>query len=298
MPPNFICGSRRIKNRRHRNAWEGTNMIGLKSTKRITAAVGVTVATLMLAPAASAAVTLNANGTGFVGKGDVQTAFGWNNKQLQTNATGVSFSFTQDATQAVTQSASQTASQTTSQSFIYYVSCNTAEGKKTFYREGNRSGVTTATREGERVGERAGTLSGAISSALDGDPRQTKGQNQFTGFILKGYAGTPTFTASGAPVYDEPTFGDWDWSTDAVEVDEWTSGWKTTGEGQGSPADCLSGSDGDSNIVEDTTYGDLVEGPIQYGEVTYGDVSYGDVLPTPGTAHVFATHNGVTKQLS
>jgi hypothetical protein len=64
----------------------------------------------------------------------------------------VSFSFTQDATQAVTQAASQTASQTTSQSFTYYVSCNTAEGKKTFYREGNRSGVTTATREGsERV---------------------------------------------------------------------------------------------------------------------------------------------------
>jgi len=253
----------------------------------------------MLAPAASAGVTFNeTNGTGFVGKGDVQVAFGWNNKQLQTNATGVSFSFTQDATQAVTQAASQTASQTTSQSFTYYVSCNTAEGKKTFYREGNRSGVTTATREGEREGERAGTLSGAISSALDGDPRQTKGQNQFTGFILKGFKGTQTFTASGATVYEEPTFGEWDWSTDAVEMDEWTSGWKTTGEGQGSPADCVDGSDGDSNIVENTTYGPVVEGPIQYGEVTYGDVSYGAVTATPGTAHLFATHAGVTRQLS
>jgi hypothetical protein len=275
-------------------------MIGLTSTKRITAAVGTTVAmTLLLAPAASAAVTFNeTNGTGFVGKGDVQVAFGWNNKQLQTNATGVSFSFTQDATQAVTQAASQTASQTTSQSFTYYVSCNTAEGKKTFYREGNRSGVTTATRDGQREGERAGTLSGAISSALDGDPRQTKGQNQFTGFILKGFKGTATFTVSGDPVYDEPTFGEWDWSTDAVEMDEWTSGWKTTGDGQGSPADCVDGEDSDSNIVEHTEYGPVVEGPIQYGAVTYGAASYGAVTASPGTAHVFATHGGVTRQLS
>jgi hypothetical protein len=198
----------------------------------------------------------------------------------------------------VTQTASQTASQTTSQSFTYYVSCNTAEGKKTFYREGNRSGVTTATREGSREGERAGTLSGAISSALDGDPRQTKGQNQFTGFILKGFKGTQTFTASGATVYDEPTFGNWDWSTDAVEMDEWTSGWKTTGDGHGSPADCVDGSDGDSNIVENTEYGDVVEGPIQYGAVSFGAESFGAVTATPGTAHVFATHAGITRQLS
>jgi hypothetical protein len=274
-------------------------MIGLKSTKRITAAVGVTVATLMLAPAANAAVTFNdTTGTGFVGKGDVQVAFGWNNKQLQTNATGVSFSSTQGATQAVTQAASQTASQTTSQSFTFYVSCNTAEGKKMFYREGNRSGVTTATREGDREGERAGTLSGAISSALDGDPRQTNGQNQFTGFILKGFKGTTTFTASGDTVYEEPTFGEWVWSTDVVEMDEWTSGWKTTGDGQGSPADCVDGQDSDSNIVERTELGPVVEGPIQYGDVTYDPEVPGDVTPTPGTAHVFATHNGVARQLS
>ena len=274
-------------------------MIGLKSTNRITATIAVTAATLLLAPAASAAVTFSeTNGTGFVGKGDVQVAFSWNNKQLQANATGVSFSFTQDATQAVTQTANQTASQTTSQSFTYYVSCNTAEGKKTFYREGNRSGVTTATRDGQRVGERAGTLSGAISSALDGDPRQTKGQNQFTGFILKGFRGTQTFTASGDPVYQEPTFGEWVWSTDAVVMDEWTSGWKTTGEGQGSPADCVDGEDSDTNIVDETVYGAVVEGPIQYGDVTYGVAANGAVTPSPGTAHVFATHAGVTRQLS
>jgi hypothetical protein len=103
---------------------------------------------------------------------------------------------------------------------------------------------------------------------------------------------------AGATVYDEPTFGDWDWSTDAVEMDEWTSGWKTTGDGQGSPADCVDGSDGDSNIVENTEYGPVVEGPIQYGDVTYGAESFGAVTATPGTAHVFATHAGVTRQLS
>lgn len=41
---------------------------------------------------ALAAVTFDAStGTGFVGKGDVQLAFGWNNKQLQANAAGVTF---------------------------------------------------------------------------------------------------------------------------------------------------------------------------------------------------------------
>jgi hypothetical protein len=274
-------------------------MIGLQSTKLITATIAVTAATLLLAPAASAAVNFNeTTGTGFVGKGDVQVAFGWNNKQLQTNAGTVKFSFTQDATQAVTQAASQTASQTTSQSFTYYVSCDTTNGRKTFYREGNRAGVTTATREGEREGERAGTLSGALRSALDGDPRQTKGQNQFTGFILKGFSATPTFTLSGdAPVYEEPTFGDWVWSTDAVVMDEWTGGWQTTGDGTGSPADCVDGEDSDSNIVEDTVYGPVVEGPIVEGDVTYGDVAPGAVTATPGTARVYATHAGVTRQL-
>lgn len=43
---------------------------------------------------ALAAVTFDAaTGTGFVGKGDVQDAFGWNNAELQTNAGGVTFSY-------------------------------------------------------------------------------------------------------------------------------------------------------------------------------------------------------------
>jgi hypothetical protein len=43
---------------------------------------------------ASASVTFDpATGTGFVGKGDVQLAYGWNNKQLQDNAGGVTFTY-------------------------------------------------------------------------------------------------------------------------------------------------------------------------------------------------------------
>jgi hypothetical protein len=41
---------------------------------------------------AYATVTIDENGYGFVGKGDVQSAFNWNNDQLQTNASGLSFS--------------------------------------------------------------------------------------------------------------------------------------------------------------------------------------------------------------
>jgi hypothetical protein len=48
----------------------------------------------VLAVAALAcAYTLNPDGTGFVSKGEVQTAFGWNNALLQKNASGVTFRY-------------------------------------------------------------------------------------------------------------------------------------------------------------------------------------------------------------
>lgn len=56
------------------------------------------VALAMTATAAFAAVTFDsATGKGFVGKGDIQVPWGWNDKQLQTNAGGVTFSY--DATE-------------------------------------------------------------------------------------------------------------------------------------------------------------------------------------------------------
>lgn len=65
----------------------------------IAAAATAFSASLALAAPASAAVTFDpATGTGFVGKGDVQTAFVWNNQQLQKNASGVTFSYESENT--------------------------------------------------------------------------------------------------------------------------------------------------------------------------------------------------------
>lgn len=51
-------------------------------------------ATALVSSAAFATVTFDTNsGTGFVGKGDVQLAFGWNNQALQRNAAGVTFTY-------------------------------------------------------------------------------------------------------------------------------------------------------------------------------------------------------------
>jgi len=70
-----------------------------KSIKTIAPAAATAFVAVMLAgafslPAAFAAVTFDpATGTGFVGKGDVQTALGYNNKQLQDNAGSLQFTF-------------------------------------------------------------------------------------------------------------------------------------------------------------------------------------------------------------
>ena len=45
--------------------------------------------------AASAAVTVNPDGSGFVGKGDVQSVLGYNNKQMQESTEAKGFKWTQ-----------------------------------------------------------------------------------------------------------------------------------------------------------------------------------------------------------
>lgn len=57
--------------------------------------IGV-VAALAVVGTAAATVTFNRLGTGFVGKGDVQTAFGWNAAEFQRNASGVTFTYAND----------------------------------------------------------------------------------------------------------------------------------------------------------------------------------------------------------
>jgi hypothetical protein len=57
----------------------------------------------LIASSASAAVTFDPEtGEGFVGKGDVQDAFGWNNKQLQDNASSVEFAVSLESVSSAT----------------------------------------------------------------------------------------------------------------------------------------------------------------------------------------------------
>jgi hypothetical protein len=62
----------------------------MKTHTRIVLAL---VACVAAAVTAYATVMVDENGEGFVGKGDVQTIFGWNNAQLQANADQLTFHY-------------------------------------------------------------------------------------------------------------------------------------------------------------------------------------------------------------
>ncbi|MCK8434742.1 hypothetical protein G3I77_17460 [Streptomyces sp. D2-8] len=129
---------------------------------------GAAAAVVLATGPALAAVTLDpATGTGFVGKGDVQTVFGWNNKQLQANATGVSFSY--DATT------------------LYSAVCEWSTGVGT---KGQKTHTITLKRQA------------AVSSAVAYDARE---RNQVTGFNLLGY--TSTSTSGTVPSVGQPCVG-------------------------------------------------------------------------------------------
>lgn len=116
--------------------------------------VAVASAALILGTAttAGAAVTFDeSTGTGFVGKGDVQLAFGWNNAALNANANGVDF----EATTVTEQKTTWT--------------CDRDAGPQTQERRN-----TTET-----------TTQGVVTKIHRDNKRQ------ITGFILDGYQGTP-----------------------------------------------------------------------------------------------------------
>src|SRR5688572_19435502 len=115
--------------------------------------------------AAHASVTMDDTGHGFVGKGDVQTALGYNNAQLQANAGTLTFSASQDATQPVTQDVTQSATRIATQTAVQYgvelgrqsaeqamietLSCTKDNGNvEQQVRHGSRDGARTA----ERIG--------------------------------------------------------------------------------------------------------------------------------------------------
>ena len=123
-------------------------------------------AMFVAAGAVFAAVTYDpATGTGFVGKGDVQLAFNLNNKQLQQNASKVTFTY-------------ETVGE-------YTLLCKADDTSKTNPKTGEVTVTEGASKEFKNRTE-------SVQSTLNGDPRQTKGQNQFTGFNLSGITSTVT----------------------------------------------------------------------------------------------------------
>ncbi|PWI15537.1 hypothetical protein DI272_16160 [Streptomyces sp. Act143] len=129
---------------------------------------GAAAAVALATGPALAAVTFDpATGTGFVGKGDVQTAFGWNNKQLQTNAPGVTFAY--DATTH------------------YSAVCEWITGAGT---KGQKTHDITLNRHT------------GVSNTVAYDPRV---QTQITGFTLTGFGSTST--TGTVPAVGEPCVG-------------------------------------------------------------------------------------------
>jgi hypothetical protein len=156
-----------------------------------------------------------------------------------------------------------------------------------FHRDGTRSGERIGSRDGSRQGSRSGTLAGSLKSAIAYDPRV---KNQITGFNLKGFSGTPAFTASGTNEFGAWTFGDYSFGAATLGDVEW-GGWQS--ESGDNPAACLSGNDNVSDLVDETTEGAVVDGAITDGAITEGAVVYGTVTAT-GAAALYVNYNGVS----
>ena len=126
-------------------------------------------ACLAVTATAFALTTINlVNGMGFVGKGDLQTPWGWNDQKLQASASSVSFFY--DSVSSDT----------------YSAVCEFTTG------EGTR---------GERIHDvtHVTEISKSINSTVAYDTRKNS-QNKVTGFNLTGYSGEAITVDSGAPV--------------------------------------------------------------------------------------------------
>jgi hypothetical protein len=143
-------------------------------------AVGA-IAALVVAGSALAAITFDpATGTGFVGKGDVQLVYGWNNKQAQDNASSVDFrAFSTVVSEVTWQCRNDNIGQD-----------GQAQEKERTTTTETQGLVTTVAREN--------------SKGKDGP---------VTGFYLNGYEGTVSVTETTdgpkAPIYNETT-GQWE----------------------------------------------------------------------------------------
>ncbi|MDP8932475.1 MAG: hypothetical protein M3O70_28985 [Actinomycetota bacterium] len=163
--------------------------------KKMLRALTFVLALAILAGTALATVTFNpATGEGFVGKGDVQYTFGWNNKQLQDNLKDVKFTYVATETKVTEQS----------------WECTNTKNEKIQERER----TTTETK----------SVNGVVSAVA-------RERNQITGVNLTGYsskAETSTSTTEGPKVNSCPdASGNWTLTSpagDPVLVSETSQG--------------------------------------------------------------------------
>jgi hypothetical protein len=254
-----------------------------------------TVAVVSLGSAANASVTET-----FIGKGDVQTAFGFNNAAMQKavgDGKGVTFSSKQSARQTLGRDVSQDVTQSATQTVHRTLSCTITTGgdKKPviFEADGYRDGTKTGTKTGSQSGTQAGSLDGTLATSLATDARKT---GQWTGWNITGFASGPTFAADGEASWNQPSFGDPTFNGDFAFGDVEWSGWVS--ESQHNPADCDRNSDKVSDYVEDVDFGHVVPGDV----APTGDVKAetARVIATEATApaKVFATINTDTRAIN
>lgn len=240
-------------------------------------AIATTAGFAISAAPARAAVTFDptcsltaSNGTGkcgFVGKGDVQFALGWNNDKLQKGAKNLTFTGEQTTVQTLTQAGSQTVTQTATQSgtqtvtqglrrtvtetVVQTVSCDMGGGTveqqhRTGHRDGEQTGTQTATQTSTRIGSRTGSRSLTRDGSRNGSTTSTvaytiqydsRDKKQVTGFFLNGLSNPVTSTPIESwggwvfPEVDWADAGDYafgDWSFDGEYGDATTSPWSAT----------------------------------------------------------------------
>jgi hypothetical protein len=149
-------------------------------------------ATMILAVGAFAAVTFDpATGTGFVGKGDVQLVYGWNNKQLQDNASTVDFRVSSESITSWTCSkpnpgnpdqpdiVNLRSSTVTTQGLVTNVARETSKGKNgpiTGFNLTGYDGSTTTTTTGDALGSCPAVPSGFTH---DGNEQTSGGGSSF-----------------------------------------------------------------------------------------------------------------------
>ena len=125
---------------------------------------------------AFAAVTFDfSTGVGFVGKGDLQTAWGWNDAKLQASAAGISFYYHAESNSE------------------YEAVCTWTTG------EGTR---------GEKVHNVSHSVStvSAVNATVASDTRKN-GQGKVTGFTLNGFGASSTISSGAVPVVGGPCMG-------------------------------------------------------------------------------------------